>query len=178
MKTVTLLTAGLLGGALAAGPVQAEGFFGSLYYQVQDLKLNDTSYYPQQWLASAGWLSHYGIGPEIQLGWGSREHEKDGLSIETGDFRGVAVRLQSPDEFGGHAWVSVGYGELQLDGSLDGEDYPGSEWFKGPTVTIGVELLVSRNRLPGLAMGLTYSRWFLEDDMQNDNFGLGASYAF
>ena len=176
MKTARLLSAGLIGAALAV-PAQAAGFYGSLYYQVQDVQLDDVSYYPQQWLVTGGWLSRYGIGPELQIGGGTRDDDENGFAIKTQQFRGVAARFQSPDEYGAHAWLSLGYGELQLNGSLDGESYPGNEWFTGPTVTLGVEFYLS-DAVPGLAAGLSYSRWFLEDEMKNDNVGLGVSYAF
>lgn len=176
MKTATLLTVSLLGAAFTQ-PAQAAGFYGALYYQAQDVELNDRSYYPKHWLASGGWLSRYGIGPELQIGGGTRDDEENGFALETRQFRGIALRFQSPDQYGAHAWISTGYGELQLRGSLDGESYPGEEWFTGPTVMLGVEFHLS-DALPGLAAGLSYTRWFLEDDMKNDSLGLGVSYAF
>jgi hypothetical protein len=163
--------------SLLTETIKADTFwYGGLNAEVLDLHIGKQSYYPRQFRISAGrWLAR-NVGVEAHLAGSIKESSLNGYELTAKAYSGLYLRFQSPQEHGAKAYLLAGFGQLSLDGSVNGSGFPGKEKFSGPVVSLGLMFPFSASS--HWNANVAYSHYFLEDELRIDSLSAGIRYEY
>lgn len=138
---------------------------------------SELDFYPQFGSFSAGIFVYGNIGIEGFVGTSISDFEKDGFTLDVTESSGVALRLQSPPQYGGmQAYLLLGYVNFNLEqkeNSLAGRRTVQTS-FNGARVAIGVHQRFKSAR--GLMFGVEYRNDYAETGITVDGLSVGLRY--
>lgn len=149
--------------------IQASADYGSVDIQ-------DNTFNPSVMSLTGGAWVRQGIAVELEYGQGVVDDDAGGLTVDVPSFGALAVRFQSPEDFGIKAHFTAGYGWFNLEGEFNDSSYPGDETFSGPMVGLGL-LFPIRAAYPW-SVALEYGQTFGDDNVDMGTIGMGLRYGY
>lgn len=151
-------------------------FYAGIDAQYGIIHIKGENYHPVLGRINGGFWLAQGIGIEAMLGTALSDDASATVSIDVPTVSALSIRMQSPEDWGTKAYALLGYSRYELEGHLGSSDFPGTETFAGPGISIGFMRRIAY--VDNISGYLEFTGYFANEEIDFGALTLGLRYGY